>query len=70
MWRHLQMVRDKKLHDEIVEFVKQRHYSPEYAVSRVLRRFQEDGWLRVERRELELVDRKALEELAAPVLRD
>jgi CRP/FNR family transcriptional regulator len=39
-------------------------------VSRVLRRFQEDGLLRVERRELELLDRDALETLAAPVLRD
>lgn len=39
-------------------------------VSRVLRRFQEDGLLRVDRRELELVDRPQLESLAAPVLRD
>ena len=39
-------------------------------VSRVLRRFQEDGLLRVDRRELELVDRAQLEALAAPVLRD
>lgn len=39
-------------------------------VSRVLRRFQAEGWLRVERRELEIVDRPALEALAAPVLRD
>jgi CRP/FNR family transcriptional regulator len=39
-------------------------------VSRVLRRFQEEGLLRVDRRELELVDRVALEALAAPVLRD
>ena len=39
-------------------------------VSRVLRRFQEDGVLRVERRELELLDRDALDALAAPVLRD
>lgn len=38
-------------------------------VSRVLRRFQEDGLLRVERRELELLGRDALEALAAPVLR-
>jgi len=39
-------------------------------VSRVLRRFQEEGLLRVERRELELLDRDALDALAAPVLRD
>ena len=39
-------------------------------VSRVLRRFQEEGVLQVERRELELLDRDALEALAAPVLRD
>ncbi|MHB8912661.1 MAG: helix-turn-helix domain-containing protein [Lysobacter sp.] len=38
-------------------------------VSRVLRRFQEDGLLRVERREVELLDREALDALAAPVLR-
>jgi CRP/FNR family transcriptional regulator len=39
-------------------------------VSRVLRRFQQDGLLAVERRELELRDRAKLEALAAPVLRD
>ena len=38
-------------------------------VSRVLRRFQEDGLLRVERREIELAGRDQLEALAAPVLR-
>ena len=38
-------------------------------VSRVLRRFQEDGLLHVERRELEIVDRARLDALAAPVLR-
>lgn len=38
-------------------------------VSRVLRRFQQDGWLQVDRRELELVERAQLEELAEPVLR-
>ena len=38
-------------------------------VSRVLRRFQADGLLRVDRRELELLDRVQLEALAAPVLR-
>jgi CRP/FNR family transcriptional regulator len=38
-------------------------------VSRVLRRFQEEDVLLVERRELELLDRAALEALAAPVLR-
>jgi CRP/FNR family transcriptional regulator len=39
-------------------------------VSRVLKRFQADGLLKVDRRELELAGRSALEELAAPVLRD
>ena len=39
-------------------------------VSRVLRRFQENGLLAVDRRELELSGREALEELARPVLRD
>ena len=39
-------------------------------VSRVLKRLQDDGLLRVDRREVELLDRKALEALAAPVLRD
>ena len=38
-------------------------------VSRVLKRFQDDGLLKVERRELELVGREQLEALAAPVLR-
>jgi CRP/FNR family transcriptional regulator len=39
-------------------------------VSRVLRRFDDDGLLRVERREIELLDRDALMTLAAPVLRE
>lgn len=38
-------------------------------VSRVLRRFQKEGVLRVERREVELLRREQLEALAAPVLR-
>jgi CRP/FNR family transcriptional regulator len=38
-------------------------------VSRVLRRFQEEGLLHVDRRELELTGRDALEALAAPILR-
>ena len=39
-------------------------------VSRVLKRFQEDGLLKVDRRELELVGRAQLEALAAPILRN
>jgi len=38
-------------------------------VSRVLRRFQEEGVLRVQRREVELLGREQLDALAAPVLR-
>jgi CRP/FNR family transcriptional regulator len=40
------------------------------SVSRVFRRFQDDGLLRVERREIELLDRARLEQLARSVLRD
>lgn len=36
---HLQMVRDTKLTTEIKSLVRKNHYSPEYAVSRVLRRY-------------------------------
>jgi CRP/FNR family transcriptional regulator, anaerobic regulatory protein len=39
-------------------------------VSRVLRRFDEEGLLRVDRRDVELLDPDALVALAAPVLRD
>jgi CRP/FNR family transcriptional regulator len=39
-------------------------------VSRVLRRFDDDGVLRVDRREVELIDTEALQALAAPVLRE
>ena len=39
-------------------------------VSRVLKRFQAEGWLRVDRRELQVLSRDALETLALPVLRD
>ena len=38
-------------------------------VSRVLRRFQQDGFVTVDRRELGLANPRALEALAAPVLR-
>ena len=38
-------------------------------VSRVLKRMQDDGVLSVDRREVELLRRDALEELAAPILR-
>ena len=38
-------------------------------VSRVLKRFQSDGLLRIERREVELVARERLQVLAAPILR-
>ena len=39
-------------------------------VSRVLRRFEGDGLLRVDRRDMELLDADALMALAAPVLRE
>ena len=39
-------------------------------VSRILRRFQDEGLLRVERREMELLDAAQIEALARPVLRD
>ncbi len=39
-------------------------------VSRVLRRFEEEGLLHVDRRDVELLDREALIALAAPVLRE
>ena len=40
------------------------------SVSRVFRRFQDDGLIRVDRREIELLGRARLEELAQNVLRD
>ena len=40
------------------------------SVSRVFRRFQDDGLIRVDRREIELLGRARLEELAQSVLRD
>lgn len=36
---HLQMLQDPRLRGEIEEFIRDRHYSPEYAVSRTLRRY-------------------------------
>ncbi len=36
---HLQMLRDPRLRGEIDELIRERHYSPEYAVSRALRRY-------------------------------
>ena len=36
---HLQMLQDTRLQAELAEMIRQRHYSPEYAVSRVLRRY-------------------------------
>lgn len=40
------------------------------SVSRVFRRFQDDGLIRVDRREIEILQRRALEELARSVLRE
>jgi phosphoenolpyruvate-protein phosphotransferase (PTS system enzyme I) len=36
---HLQMLQDARLRTELEEMIRQRHYSPEYAVSRILRRY-------------------------------
>ncbi len=36
---HLQMLQDSHLRGELEEMIRQRHYSPEYAVSRILRRY-------------------------------
>ena len=36
---HLQMLRDARLRSELEEMIRQRHYSPEYAISRTLRRY-------------------------------
>jgi phosphotransferase system enzyme I (PtsI) len=36
---HLQMLQDSRLREELEEMISQRHYSPEYAVSRTLRRY-------------------------------
>ena len=36
---HLQMLQDARLHSELEDMIRHRHYSPEYAVSRTLRRY-------------------------------
>ena len=36
---HLQMLRDPRLRSEVEAMIRDRHYSPEYAVSRTLRRY-------------------------------
>lgn len=36
---HLQLLRDPRLGDEVEAFIRDRHYSPEYAVSTTLRRY-------------------------------
>jgi phosphotransferase system enzyme I (PtsI) len=36
---HLQMLQDARLLNELEEMIRQRHYSPEYAISRTLRRY-------------------------------
>lgn len=36
---HLQMLQDPKLRDELDQMIRDRHYSPEYSVSRALRRY-------------------------------
>ncbi len=36
---HLEMLKDAKLQGEIEELIRQQHYSPEYAVSRTMRRY-------------------------------
>ncbi len=36
---HLQMLRDRRMNDELVALIREQHHSPEYAVSQVLRRY-------------------------------
>ena len=36
---HLQMLRDPKLNQELTQLVREKHYSPEYAVSKTLRQY-------------------------------
>ncbi|MDZ7616561.1 MAG: phosphoenolpyruvate-utilizing N-terminal domain-containing protein, partial [Patescibacteria group bacterium] len=36
---HFQMLQDSRLRSELHEMIRERHYSPEYAVSRTLRRY-------------------------------
>ncbi|WP_425396593.1 phosphoenolpyruvate--protein phosphotransferase [Aeoliella sp.] len=36
---HLQMLQDRKLREELDQMIRDRHYSPEYSVSRALRRY-------------------------------
>ncbi len=36
---HLQMLRDRRMNDELVELIRDNHYSTEYSVSRVMRRY-------------------------------
>jgi phosphotransferase system enzyme I (PtsI) len=36
---HLQLLRDRRLHDEFEQLIRQRNYSPEYAVSSTMRRY-------------------------------
>ncbi|OYV86624.1 MAG: phosphoenolpyruvate--protein phosphotransferase [Planctomycetia bacterium 21-64-5] len=36
---HLQMLRDPRLRSELEQMIRDRHYSPEYAISRTLRRY-------------------------------
>ncbi|HEX4130423.1 MAG TPA: phosphoenolpyruvate--protein phosphotransferase [Pirellulales bacterium] len=36
---HLQMLHDARLHSEVEQLIRERHYTPEYAVSRALRRY-------------------------------
>ncbi len=36
---HLQMLRDRRLRQELEEMIRTRHYSPEYSVSRALRKY-------------------------------
>ncbi len=38
---HLQILQGSQLRDELEELIRERHYSPEYAVSRVMRRYAE-----------------------------
>ena len=36
---HLQMLEDPQLHDTLEQLIRERHYTPEYAVSRILRKY-------------------------------
>ena len=73
---HLMMLQDPGLHKEIEQLIREQHYSPEYAVSRTLRRYARvfeklgDGTFSERAHDIFDIERSLLRQLLGPAARN